>query len=84
MIDDKVQHFTNRGISHRRNVASSYIFNMVWLYSSPFAVRREAFYVCEKYSSKKRRQIGISIGIGIVNRVESKNINPTHQKFTKM
>jgi hypothetical protein len=28
---------------------------------------------CEKYSSKKRRQIVISIGIGIVNRVESKN-----------
>ncbi len=35
---DLVQHFAYRGSSYQRNVASSHVFNLVWLYRSPTPV----------------------------------------------
>jgi hypothetical protein len=55
-----VQHSAYRGSSSRLNVASSYRFNMVWLYRSPIAVGREAVFTLLKlfYLLSRRLQEG--------------------------
>jgi hypothetical protein len=44
-----VQNSAYRTSSHRRDVTSSHIFNMVWLYRSPVAVGREGVFCLLKF-----------------------------------
>jgi hypothetical protein len=45
-MEDLVQDSAYRGSSHRRNVASSHILNMVWLFRKPNAVGMKGPFTC--------------------------------------
>ncbi len=57
-----VQHFAYRGNSYRRKGAARYILYMVWLYSSPYPVKRRGILLVQMifYLPSRRLEEGVS------------------------